>query len=144
MLHLIASLIVIAAGNHFTCTPTRVWDGDGPIWCAEGMKIRLAGLAAREIDGSCRPGQPCPAASGVAARDELVRLLGGAQGRTSYGHILVNGPRLSCLSEGRAKGTRTGAWCTSPATGDLSCAMIDSGLALRWRTFDPDNRCRRR
>jgi endonuclease YncB( thermonuclease family) len=144
MLHILASLFIVAAGHHFTCTPTRVWDGDGPIWCGEGMKIRLAGVAAREIDGSCRAWQPCPTASGVAARDRLVELLGGARGTTSDGHILVSGPRLSCLSEGRAKGTRTGAWCTSPETGDLSCAMIASGLALRWRTFDPDNKCRRR
>lgn len=47
------ALQVVAAGHSFTCTPTRVWDGDGPIWCAEGQRIRLAGIAAREIDGSC-------------------------------------------------------------------------------------------
>ena len=38
---------VIAAGVAFTCTPVAVWDGDGPIWCMEGPKIRIAGIAAR-------------------------------------------------------------------------------------------------
>ena len=53
-----ASPQVVPAGQSFQCTPTLVWDGDGPIWCAEGPRIRIAGVAAREIDGSCRPGQP--------------------------------------------------------------------------------------
>ena len=88
----------LAAGLIFACTPVRVWDGDGPIWCAEGPKVRLAGIAAREMDGSCRPGHPCPSAPAVAARDRLVRLLGGGRGRAPEGHVLVRGPTLRCLS----------------------------------------------
>ena len=48
---------LVAPGMVFSCTPTRVWDGDGPIWCAEGPKVRLAGIAAREVDETCRPAQ---------------------------------------------------------------------------------------
>lgn len=118
----------------FACTPTRVWDGDGPIWCAEGPRIRLAGIAAREIDGSCRRGQPCPAASGVAARDNLVRLLGGARGRLADGHVLVAGPRLQCRAVGKPSYRRTVAWCAAP-TGDLSCAQVLGRVALRWRAY---------
>ena len=44
---------IVPAGQSFNCTPTAVWDGDGPIWCAEGPHIRLSGIAAREMDGSC-------------------------------------------------------------------------------------------
>jgi hypothetical protein len=87
------AVAVVQGGQSFTCTPIRVWDGDGPIWCREGPRIRLAGIAAREIDGSCRTGHPCPRASGIVARDTLVRLLGGAKGRSATGHILVTGPR---------------------------------------------------
>src|SRR5687767_12542809 len=58
---LIELLAIVASGQSFACTPTAVWDGDGPIWCAEGPKIRLAGIAAREIDGTCKKGHPCPA-----------------------------------------------------------------------------------
>jgi hypothetical protein len=27
---------VVPTGEEFTCTPKRVWDGDGPVWCKEG------------------------------------------------------------------------------------------------------------
>lgn len=59
MLALLAASIV-AAGQTFTCTPTHVWDGDGPIWCAEGPHVRIAGIAAREMDGTCGPTSPAP------------------------------------------------------------------------------------
>ena len=95
---------IVAAGQTFTCTPTHVWDGDGPIWCAEGPHVRLSGIAAREMDGTCRTSQPCPDASPTEARDALVDLLGGARGRNSTGHIAVAGPRMTCRSEGSAGG----------------------------------------
>ena len=66
---------VVSAGRSFACTPVAVWDGDGPLWCAEGLRIRLAGIAARETDGTCRSNQPCPTSAADAARDALVRLV---------------------------------------------------------------------
>lgn len=134
MLFLAAS--IAAAGIPFTCTPTRVWDGDGPIWCAEGPKIRLAGIAAREIDETCRPGHPCPDASGKDARDALVRLVGTPSGRSSEGHILVSGKPLRCVSRGSGKGERTAASCVNAAGVDLGCEMMRSGHALRWARYD--------
>jgi endonuclease YncB( thermonuclease family) len=86
---LLVAATIIAAGQSFTCTPIRVWDGDGPIWCAEGPRIRLAGIASREIDGTCRRNQPCPRVSATASRDYLVRLVGRPLGRSREGHILV-------------------------------------------------------
>ncbi|WP_380879431.1 thermonuclease family protein [Sphingomonas sp. DBB INV C78] len=132
---------VVPAGASFDCTPTRVWDGDGPIWCAEGPKIRLEGIAAREIDGSCRRGHPCPSASGEAARDQLVMLLGGARGRTRSGHILVVAPTMHCRSDGSGMRERTQALCNLPGVGDLSCAMVRSGTALRWKAYHGDKVC---
>ena len=126
---------IIAAGISFTCTPTRVWDGDGPIWCAEGPRIRLAGIAAREMDETCSLGQPCPSVSGKAARDYLANLVGEITGTSQEGHVTVSGPALSCVSEGGARGSRTAAWCFSPTKGDLSCAMIADGSALRWDKY---------
>ena len=143
MLALMLAAAVVPAGQPFTCTPTRVWDGDGPIWCREGMHVRLAGIAAREMDGSCRQGQPCPDASALAARDALVTLLGGAKGRSNTGHILVDGPALACISTGNARGNRTGAWCAGLTIGDLSCAMIRTGTVLRWERY-AQGRCRSR
>ncbi|UZK67937.1 hypothetical protein OKW87_08520 [Sphingomonas sp. M1-B02] len=141
---------LVAAGTSFTCTPTAVWDGDGPILCAEGPKIRLHGIAAREVkrvagqivDGGCSRGHPCPNVSGVVARDKLVALLGGAKGALRTGHVRVRSRILSCISYGSAKGGRTDASCSGPRTGDLSCAMVRSGTALRWRAYGGDAVCR--
>jgi endonuclease YncB( thermonuclease family) len=72
----ILAATVIPAGATFACTPTAVYDGDGPIWCAEGPKIRLAGIAAREMDGTCRTNQPCPKVSAERSRDKLAELVG--------------------------------------------------------------------
>ena len=132
---------VVAAGLLFTCTPTAVWDGDGPIWCAEGPRIRLAGIAAREADGTCRSNQPCPGASSDQARDQLVRLLGGARGTLPTGHVKVRARPMRCASDGSAGGSRTAAWCVTSAGVDLNCAMVRSGKALRWRRYWRNHRC---
>ncbi|GGD67055.1 thermonuclease family protein [Croceicoccus mobilis] len=134
MLALLAASIV-ASGQTFVCTPTHVWDGDGPVWCAEGPHLRIAGIAAREMDGTCRTNQPCPDATAIKARDALVRLMGGARGTISTGHVVIRGPRLTCRSEGTAGGNRTAAWCRLPSGADLSCAMIKTGTVLRWNRY---------
>ena len=136
------SAAVVPAGTTFRCTPVAVYDGDGPIWCAEGPHVRLAGIAAREMDGSCRSAQPCPDATSIEARDALVRLLGGARGRLSTGHIIVRGSAMTCISRGSAGGTRTAALCSVPAFGDLSCAMVQTRTVLRWRRYGGDQLCR--
>lgn len=135
---------VVAAGTVFTCTPVAVYDGDGPIWCAEGPKIRLAGIAAREMDETCRANQPCPAASAVAARDYLVRLIGTPIGRRPEGHILVKAAPMVCRSEGSGRGARTAAWCGTRRRVDLSCAMVRAGMALRWAKYRGAEVCSRR
>jgi endonuclease YncB( thermonuclease family) len=128
---LILAAYLAASGASFACTPVRVWDGDGPIWCAEGPRVRLAGIAAREIDGSCRRYHPCPRASGIEARDRLVALLGGAVGRSRSGHIIVRGPLLTCQSVGRTY-RRIAARCSARHVGDLGSALVRAGVALKW------------
>lgn len=132
---------IVAEGERFACTPEKLWDGDGPIHCAEGPRIRLAGIAARELDGGCKPGHPCPEATALAARDALAALLGRTVGTAPTGHLLVEGPALDCRSEGSAKGSRTAAWCTSPTAGDLACAMVASGTAAKWERYWRGHRC---
>ena len=137
-----AAADIVPAGETFTCTPVAVYDGDGPIWCAEhGIKIRIAGVAAREMDGTCRPNQPCPPVGAIDARDRLVRLFGGPRGALPENHVAVRSATMTCRSEGSAGGSRTAAWCTSPAFGDLSCAVVRSGGAVRWARFWRDHRC---
>jgi endonuclease YncB( thermonuclease family) len=121
-------------GASFTCTATGVHDGDGPIRCAERgvdgkpIKIRLHAIAAREIDESCSAGHPCPAASGAAAKAELTRLAVGKQ--------------LRCEATGRSY-DRVTAWCSTQAGVELNCAMVKSGMAVRWEQYDQERRlCR--
>ena len=135
------AVAVIPAGETFTCTPTHVWDGDGPIWCEEGPRIRLSGIAARELDGTCSTNHPCPDATAQAARNALVSLLGKPVGVGSYGHILVRGPSMQCRSDGSGGGNRTAAWCVSPKGGDINCAMVTGGWALRWDRYWKGHKC---
>lgn len=136
-----ASNPVVPAGETFSCTPTAVWDGDGPVWCDEGPRVRIAGVAAREMDGTCNANQPCPSVGAVEARDRLVRLFGGPQGTLPEGHVVVRSATMTCVSDGSAGGTRTAAWCTSPQFGDLSCAVVRSGGAVRWPRYWRGHRC---
>ncbi|MFN7029479.1 MAG: thermonuclease family protein [Sphingopyxis sp.] len=139
----IAFLLAAASANPaYTerCTAISVYDGDGPIHCREGWKIRLDGIAAREMDGTCRPGHPCPSASAEAARDSLVRLLGGPTGRLSTGHITIRPVVIRCAVTGKSYDRRT-AWCQLPDSRDISCAMVSSGTALRWPKYWRGHRC---
>ena len=112
-------------GTLFACSVIKVHDGDGPVWCSEGERVRLAGIAARELDESCRANQPCPLASGASAQLALERM--------------VVGKVLSCQQVGTSY-NRTVAWCRLPGRGDVSCEMIKTGTALRWERYDPDRR----
>lgn len=138
---LLAAIAMVPNGQTFPCTPTRVWDGDGPIWCAEGPRIRLSGIAAREMDESCAISHPCPSASAVEARDALVRFIGRPTGTSPEGHVMISGQTMQCRSVGSAGGSRTAAWCISPQGGDLSCAMVRGGWAARWDRYWRDHRC---
>lgn len=138
---LLGEVLIVPAGQSFACTPVRVWDGDGPIWCAEGPRVRLAGVATRESDGTCRKNQPCPKVAAEQARDRLVSLIGRQSGWSSQGHAMVRGPTMRCRSDGGAGGKRTAAWCMSPISGDVSCALVKSGAALRWPRYWKAHRC---
>lgn len=129
---LLAAAAVVPAGHAFVCTPVRVWDGDGPVWCEEGPRLRIAGIAAREMDGTCRRGHPCPEASGERARDALVVLLGKDVGRALQGHVMVQGEKMRCVATGRSYG-RTVAQCRLADGRDLAEAMVQTGTVLRWQ-----------
>lgn len=43
----------------FSCTVTRVHDRDGPIFCSNGTKIRVAGIQAPNQEHGALPRSPC-------------------------------------------------------------------------------------
>ncbi|MDB5668600.1 MAG: hypothetical protein JWL74_1550 [Alphaproteobacteria bacterium] len=119
-----------AAGNDFPCTVQSVYDGDGPINCAETdtagkrVRVRLRGIEAREADNSCRYEDLCPEASGAEAKAHLTRLAVG---------------QLECVSFGPSY-NNVDASCRNRSGQDVSCEMLRSGAAVRWPQYDPDGR----
>lgn len=118
-------LLVPASQRHpsdrFTCTVTGIYDGDGPIYCREGHSIRLHAIAAREMDETCRTGHPCPSASGAAAKRELQSL--------ALGHT------LTCEQTGISY-NRITAICWTEQNLELNCAMVSSGKAALWPSYN--------
>jgi endonuclease YncB( thermonuclease family) len=109
----------------FNCTVSSVTDGD-TFRCSDGTRIRLSGVAARERDGTCRAGHPCPNAPADAATSQL--------------RALASGQVLTCRSVGVIYG-RVAAFCRRQDGVDLSCAMVSSGTAARWNRYWGAHRC---
>ena len=100
----------------FSCEVAHINDGD-TFHCADGTRVRLSGVAARESDGTCRPRHPCPAASAEAAKAAI--------------YNLASGQVLMCRAVGETYG-RVAAFCRREDGIDLSCAMMESGTVEKW------------
>lgn len=104
--------------RHFSCRVST--DGD-TLRCADGERVRLHAVAARETDETCSAGHPCPSASGASAKSELRRL--------------VQGGTLSCQAIGQSY-RRVTAICRTSAGVEVNCAMVRSGTAVIWDRFN--------
>jgi len=91
---ILAALALVAAGQSFTCHVVSVHDGD-TMRCADGTRVRLQGIDANEMDGSCH--HECASLSAIAARDYLGWL---ASGKTAL-----------CSPTGTSY-RRVTAWCS--------------------------------
>ncbi|ODP39291.1 thermonuclease family protein [Sphingomonas turrisvirgatae] len=126
---ILATLLLAAAqvttGQSFTCTVIRVHDGDGPLHCREGMKIRIAGVQAVDFESAspCRERKP-----GYVCDDRRAQ----AAQRITAG--LTLNKRLTCTSVGRSY-DRVVARCWLSDNRSLSCAVIARGAATRWESF---------
>jgi len=106
--------------ERFICEVARVTDGD-TFRCADGVRVRLHAVAARELDETCGPNHPCPAASGAAAKAELERLVGGRS--------------VDCTRTGRSY-NRVTAVCWTPTRVEVNCALVRSGVAVIWPRYN--------
>jgi len=117
------ALIALAwpGAERFTFEVARVTDGDA-FCCTAGvrMRVRLHAVAARELDETCGPNHPCPAASGAAAKAELERL--------------VSGRSVDCARTGRSY-NRVTSVCWTPSRVEVNCALVRSGVAVIWPRF---------
>jgi endonuclease YncB( thermonuclease family) len=126
-----AAVVQAATSNTFPCTVSSITDGD-TFQCQETgadgkqIRIRLSGIAARERDGSCTKGHPCPTASAEAATAQI--------------NSLALAQPLQCREVGVTYG-RIAAFCALPDGKDLSCAMVESGMVEKWDRYWGDHSC---
>lgn len=119
-----------SAGKTFPCTVVSVYDGDGPINCAEvdlkgqQVRVRVRGIEARDADNTCSSPDLCPAATGEQGKDALTKLAVG---------------RLTCVSHGPSY-SRVNAGCRTASGADLACEMLKTGTAVRWPAYDPEGK----
>lgn len=120
--------IMLAALPAFTCDVVRVHDGDGPLWCRSGEKVRVAGIQAPDFESA----EPCRRPD---TRRTNYRCDDRAAARSQrIVSSLVMGKRLTCQPTGTSY-SRIVARCTLPDGRSLSCAAIAAGAATRWDQF---------
>lgn len=118
-------------GGPFDCWVA--WVHDGQTWTCEErdangdrIQVQLSGIAARESDGTCKPGRPCPGASAESAKVTLRKL--------------AQGQKLQCEWVGTTAGRRA-AFCHRSDGKDLSCAMKASGTVEVWPKYWGSHEC---
>ncbi|WP_267395003.1 MULTISPECIES: hypothetical protein [unclassified Sphingomonas] len=122
------ALLIAAAAPQFSCTVTRVHDGDGPLWCSNGIKVRVAGIQAPDFTSA----EPC-------RRPDARRVNYTCDDRAAHRsqqivERLVLNRTLACQPMGKSY-KRVVARCTLPDGRSLSCAAIAAGAAVRWDRY---------
>lgn len=112
-------------GTTFLCLVLSVYDGDGPLRCANGVKVRVAGVQSPDFERAepCRtrkPGYVCDDAKAEAAR--------------RITHRLTYRKTLRCTRQDRSW-KRVVASCTLPDGRDLRCQLVASGAAVEWPRY---------
>lgn len=114
-------MIAFAAAS-FACASPWHHDGDNIRCAGADGTMRLYGIDAPEMPGSCRPGRRCTPGDPYAARDAL--------------RALTDGRRVTCEQLDTDNYGRPVVLCEAGGV-DLSCAMIASGHAVpRYGTLD--------
>lgn len=105
------------------CAQPVAVDGDN-LRCG-GVNMRIVGINAREMDGSCRDNAPCVATEGRAAREVLARLI---RQQVRYRQLYIDAFRRPVIEAQLADGR------------DLSCALLAAGSVARWEAYWPEGK----
>ena len=109
----------------FICEVVRVHDGDGPLWCRDGRKVRVAGVRAPDFTSA----EPCRTGKAGYVCDDVR-----AAASQRIAARLTLGKRLACRPVDRSY-SRVVARCTLPDGRSLSCALIAAGAADVWASY---------
>ena len=110
-----SSVIVLAAASAFMCASPSHSDGDN-IRCRNvAGAMRLYGIDAPEMPGSCRPGRTCVRGNPYASRDYLRRL--------------TRGRRVQCTVTDQDHYGRLVVDCTADGV-NIGCSMVAGGKAV--------------
>jgi len=110
----------LMSADTFACAVSSITDGD-TLRCADGTRIRLHAVAARERDETCSVGHPCPNASAASATAKLSEL--------------ASGQTLQCEQTGTSY-NRVTAICWNEQKIEINCAMVQSGTTAIWPKFN--------
>lgn len=121
-------VLLIAASAPFSCTVSRVHDGDGPLWCTNGIKVRIAGVQAPDFQSA----EPCKRPD--ARRSSYTCNNDAARRSQKIVERLVLHRTMTCQPMGQSY-NRVVARCTLPDGRSLSCAVIAAGAAIRWDRY---------
>ena len=112
----------------FTCVVVRVHDGDGPLWCANGIKVRIAGVQAPDYEDA----EPCRRRD--ASRANYTCDNAAANRSQQIAERLVLRQTLTCQPVGMSY-ARVVARCKLADGRSLSCVAIAAGGATRWHRY---------
>lgn len=120
--------LLLATSIPFSCTVTRVHDGDGPLWCTNGIKVRIAGVQAPDYENA----EPCRRSD--ASRTNYTCDDAKAGRSQQIVERLVLRQLITCQPVGMSY-KRVVARCTLTDGRSLSCAVIAAGAAVRWDRY---------
>ena len=118
----------VLPGAPFTCVVVRVHDGDGPLWCASGITVRIAGVQAPDYEDA----EPCRRA-GARRANHTCDTVAADRGQQIVERLVLR-QTLMCQPVAMSYARRV-ARCTLADRRSLSCAVIATGAAVRWDQY---------